>query len=159
MTQLFTYVQLVCPDACFAWIARLAGEDSRAKPDVIQQLEDFTVLLRLGWRGQHSPSHTEDHKPNVMQSLKTTSRRHVLAQPDLCSEDGFNQGKISGTIRGYTGAKSAQKQFGDNPKWIVRYGNERTLYDKAHAPDYLRNSVAMKPILQNSPQNRFTSVP
>jgi hypothetical protein len=98
-------------------------------------LFNVAVLLRLGWRGQHSPAHTEDHKPNVMQSLKTTSRRHVLAQPDLCSEDGFNQGKISGTIRDYTGAKSAQKQFGDNPKWIVRYGNERTLYDKAHAPD------------------------
>jgi hypothetical protein len=41
-----------------------------AQPDVIQRLEDFTVLLRLGWRGQHSPSHTEDHKPNVKQSLE-----------------------------------------------------------------------------------------
>jgi hypothetical protein len=72
-----------------------------------------------------------------MQSLedKTTSRRHVLAQPDLCSEDGFNQGETSDIIRYYTAAKSAQKQFRDNPKWIVRYENGRTLYDKVHTPE------------------------
>lgn len=47
------------------------------------------------------------------------------SRPAICKEDGFKQGEISGIIRDYTGAKSAAKQFQDNPKWIAERSGER----------------------------------
>lgn len=46
----------------------------------------------------------------------------------ICAEDGFKQGEISGIIRDYTGAKSANRQYRENPRWVVENIDGRNLF-------------------------------
>jgi hypothetical protein len=56
---------------------------------------------------------------------------NIKERPDICRDDGYNQGEISGIIRDCTGAKSADRKFQDNPRWISRLKDGRVVYDRA----------------------------
>lgn len=51
------------------------------------------------------------------------------SRADITKQDGYSHGEISGIIRDYAGAKSADQRFQDNPKWIIGEKDGRVVYN------------------------------
>lgn len=88
-----------------------------------------TLNRNRKYRGGRAGEPRDETRVEKLRQLLNSGK----SRPAICREEGFNQGEISGIIRDYTGAKSAAKQFQDNPKWTVQQVEGRTFYELAAA--------------------------